>query len=76
MNSNATDLDSSAARARPNPLLRGFMEGAAGLFDIFGACRLRCGTPEDDAEELRGDVERIAQDFYAVFANIESASNK
>jgi hypothetical protein len=34
------------------------------------------GTPEDDARELRGDVERIAQDFHEVLSSIGFASQK
>ena len=76
MNSEKTHSNSGRARTRANPFLRGFMDGVAGLFNIFGAARPWSGTPEDDAQELRADVEQIAEDFYAVFASIESTARK
>jgi hypothetical protein len=66
------------ARARRSPFLRGFIEGTAGLFDVFGVRALRGGrgTSEDDARELYRDVECIAQDFHAVLSSIESTAGK
>jgi hypothetical protein len=78
MNAHTTVHDSSNGEPAHNGFFRGFVEGATSLFDIF---RLRdgerrSGTPEDDAYELRSDVECIAGDFDAVLARIESASRK
>jgi hypothetical protein len=69
---------SDTTRTRTNAFFRGFIEGAAGLFNIFciGAGQRRHGTPEDDARELLGDVEQIAQDFHAVLSGIEATSKK
>ena len=65
-------------QTRSTTFLRGFIEGAAGLLDIFRARTIQRsrGTPEDDARELLGDVEEIAQDFHAVLSGIESTSKK
>lgn len=79
MNSNTMHIGASdTTRARTSALFRGFMDGAASLFDIFrsGAGRQEPGTPEDDARELRGDVERIAQDFDVVLSSIRPISKK
>jgi hypothetical protein len=77
MNSDETHLGSSRGmRVRANPFLRGFIDCAAGLLDIFGSGRSRTGTPVDDARELRADVARIAEDFHAVFARIDSTAKK
>ncbi len=79
MDGNMMQIDATGtARARTSPFFRGFIEGATGLFDIFciGAGQRGRGTPEDDARELLGDVEQIAQDFHAVLSKIESASSK
>jgi hypothetical protein len=61
---------------RPNAFVRGFVEAAAGLLDIFRARKDVPGTPEDDALALRGDVEEIARDFYAVLPNVEMNAKK
>lgn len=63
---------------RSNAFMRGLIEGAAGLFDIFGvgATQRRSTTPEDDARELRSDVDQIAQDFRVVLSGIEAGSKK
>ncbi len=78
MNSTTIQLDESGTRAGTSAFLRGFVKGAAGLLDIFrsGVGQQARGTPEDDARELRGDVEAIAQDFHAVLSSIESGSKK
>jgi hypothetical protein len=77
--SNTMQIDASdTTPARSNAFFRGFIEGAAGLFDIFciGASKRRRGTPEDDARELRGDVEQIAQDFHVVLSGIDANPKK
>jgi len=65
-------------RTPRHPFGRGFLEGAAGLFDILGVrARLReRRTPEDDARNLHRDLQRIARDFRAVLSKIGSASPK
>ena len=65
-------------QTRSTAFLRGFIEAAAGLLDIFRASAIQRsrGTPEDDARELLGDVEEIAQDFHAVLSGIESTSKE
>ena len=69
---------SGTAPTRSNAFLRGLIEGAASLFDIFriGTHERKRGTPKDDARELRGDVEQIAQDFHVVLSGIEATSRK
>ena len=63
---------------RSSPLLRGFIQGAASLFDIFriGTGQRKRGTPDDDARALRGDVEQIAQDFHTVLSGIDTNSKE
>ena len=71
-------MDARTTQTRSDAFLRGLIEGAAGLLDIFRvrAAQRRRGTPEDDARELRGDVEEIAQDFRAVLSGIDLTSRK
>jgi hypothetical protein len=79
MAGNTMQTDASGTTpTRSNAFFRGLIQGAAGLFDIFciGAGQRRRGTPEDDARELLGDVEQIAQDFHAVLSGIEATSKE
>jgi hypothetical protein len=71
-------MDDSTTQTRSSAFLRGFIEGAASLLDIFrvGAIQRRRGTPEDDARALLGDVEEIGRDFHAVLSGIELTSKK
>ncbi len=59
-------------------LIRAYAEGAAGLFDIFGtrARTTERSTPEDDARNLYGDLERIGQDFASVLSKESVGSGK
>jgi hypothetical protein len=41
----------------------GFWEGFRSAFSLFPDTDPRLGTPEDDAENLRGDWELVASDF-------------
>jgi hypothetical protein len=56
----------------PHPFARGFIGGMAGMFDIFSVrTRLReRRSPEDDARNLHRDVQRIGDDFRAVFSKL------
>jgi len=77
MNGNTMHISASdATRARTSTFFRGFIQGAASLLDIFraGSGWREHGTPEDDACELRGDVELIAQDFHVVLSSIRPIS--
>ena len=58
-----------------SPFVRGFLEGMAGLFDILGvrARPQKRRTPQDDARNLHGDLQRIGEDFNAVLSKIGSA---
>ena len=76
MDGSTIQSDAGNETRTPNAFVRGFIEGAAGLFDIFRVRVSQQGTPEDDALELLDDVEEIARDFYAVLPNIEAASKK
>ncbi len=78
MKDNTMSLNAGTAPARSHPFLRGFVAGAASLFDIFraGAHPQKHSTPADDSNALYGDVEQIAQDFHAVLSGIESRSKK
>ena len=78
MNSNKMRIGESRAARPSNPFFRGFIQGTASLLDIFGAGarRREPGTLENDAQELRGDVEQIAQDFQVVLSNIASTTRK
>jgi hypothetical protein len=79
MRSTAIPIRARAGNStRSNPFLRGFLEGAAGLLDLFaiGSQPSTRRTPEDDTRKLRSDVEQIAQDFRAVLTGIETTSKK
>jgi hypothetical protein len=76
MDGSTTQQQGPDTRPQPNAFVRGLLEGAAGLLDIFRARRDRPGTPEDDALALRGDVEAIARDFYAVLPSVELNAKK
>ena len=62
----------TSSQTSEHPFIRGFLDGAAGLFDILGvrARPLWRRTPEDDARNLQRDFQRIAQDFRTVLSKI------
>ena len=69
-------IDSHPSPMRP--FSRGFLDGMAGMFDIFGV-RARARqrrTPEDDARNLHRDVQRIGEDFRTVLSKIGAATPK
>lgn len=66
--------DASSDARSSNAFMRGFLEGAAHLLDIFRASANRRSAPEDDALEILGDVEEIAQDFHAVLPSIKATA--
>ena len=56
-----------------HPFAEGFLDGMAGMFDIFGVrARPHRETPEDDARNLHRDVERVAEDFRTVLSRLAS----
>lgn len=59
-------------------MVRGMIAGAARFFDILGtgARPMEASTPEDDARNLRGDLERIGQDFSRVLSRLPKAHGK
>lgn len=61
-----------------SPFARGFIRGMAGMFDIFGtrATSRKRRSPQDDARNLHRDVQRIGDDFRAVFSKIRAAQPK
>jgi hypothetical protein len=61
-----------------HPFARGFVQGLAGMFDIFGvrARTRKRRSPEDDARNLHGDVQRIGDDFRTVFSKIRATLPK
>jgi hypothetical protein len=65
--------DASSDAPGSNAFVRGFVEGAASLLDIFRGGARRRTEPEDDALELLSDVEAIAQDFHAVLPSVKAA---
>lgn len=72
------DVKSATRRARARSLLSGIIAGAARSFDILGASArpIEELTPEDDARNLRGDLERIGQDFSHVLARLPTPHEK
>jgi hypothetical protein len=67
--------------SRPSPMhpfVRGFIQGMAGTFDIFGVrARLRKQrSPADDARNLHRDVERIGADFRTVLSKLGTSLPK
>jgi hypothetical protein len=76
MHGNSAQPDICVNPRTGGALLRGFIEGAAGLLNIFGAKAAKPGTPEDDALALMGDVEELARDFHAVLPTIEARARQ
>lgn len=72
------EVERVANCAQAHSIFRGMIAGAARFFDILGtgARTMEHRTPEDDARNLRGDLERIGQDFSRVLSRLPAPHGK